>query len=492
MRQAVSYLVTFSKSPTVAFFAVAVLLPQFLSAMENVQIHGYVTAVHSYRTFEVEDYRIERAEHLPIELSIRGRDSAGELKPEDLRVGMEVVVNGEATGRNKEIHASSIRVFQDDLEAIRRSVLIELPLSLRVTEFGWEGEIFADGQIIRFNPFTVIKFEPNRSEKRAQGRDQVKKSKATAGLENASSQPFGSIDQVGPNTFLTYEGLREADGSIAATRLTFVRNELQPNEARWRKRLESTVKEPGTKKNRPKVLTIGSIGRFRLVPSDEAQSYLGELGESLIPKFQRELPPNDPNKIPFRFYLVQGRFPNAFALPNGIIVVNTSMVGILENEAQLAFVLSHEISHAVQEHTRQRREHKKFERTALLVGSLAASVMGADITSDVLSYVEQAIEAGHSRKHENQADRVGLANLVLRGYDPREASRVWKILSEKNLHSPAFFWASHDNPTKRRSFLMAEIRNNYANLDFSSYRRDSDAYQEFVQQVRETRRKKRR
>ena len=486
----------FYQSLSAAFLALLALIPQLLLAAETATIDGYVTEIHTYQVFEVEDYRVERAENLPIELSIRGSDSLGELKPEDLRVGMEVLVSGEVTGRSKEIRASSIRVFEEDLKAVLGSVLIELPPSLRVTEFGWEGEIFADGQVIRFNPFTIVEFEPNRSEKKAERQGRRKKSrersKTVVGLDKASSSPLGSIDRVGPNTFLTYQGLREADGSVAATRLTFVRNELQRNEARWRKRLSSTVKEPNVKKNRPKMLTIGSLGRYRLVPSDEAQSYLRELGESLIPEFQRELPPDDPNKIPFQFYLIRDRFPNAFALPNGVIVVNDSMVGILESEAQLAFVLSHEISHAVQEHTRRQREHKKLERAALLVGSIAASAMGADIASDVLSYAEQAIVAGYSRKHENQADRVGLANLVLRGYDPREAARAWKVFSEEALHTPGFFWASHDNPTKRRSFLMAEIRNNYANLDISSYRRDSDAFQEFVQLVRETRKRKRR
>ena len=480
----------FRQSPTAAFLAVLVLIPQLLLAAETAKIDGYVTEIHTYRAFEVEDYRIERPEDLPIELSIRGSNSTAELDPKDLRVGMEVVVTGESKGRNREIRATSVRVIQDDLEAVRRSVLIERVPSLRLTEYGWEGEIFADGQVIRFNPFTIVKFEPNRSEKRAQPRGREKR--AEADVEDASFRSLGSIDRVGPNTFLTYEGLREKDGSIAATRLTFVRNEVQPNEARWRKRLRSAVKEPDFRRNRPGVLTIGSMGRYRLVPSEEAQGYLRRLGESLIPEFQRQLPANDPNKIPFRFYLVQGRFPNAFALPNGIIVVNAPIVEILENEAQLAFVLSHEISHAVQEHTRRQREHKKVERTALLVGSLAASVMGADVTSDILSYAEQAIVAGYSRHHENQADRVGLANLVSSGYDPREAPHVWKIMSEKTLHTPAFFWASHDNHTKRRSFLMAEIRNNYSNLDFSGYRNDSDAYDEFVRQVKETRKRRRR
>jgi predicted Zn-dependent protease len=79
------------------------------------------------------------------------------------------------------------------------------------------------------------------------------------------------------------------------------------------------------------------------VPSKEAQDYVQRIGESLIPAHQKELAVGDPLKIPFRFYLIQDRSPNASAYPNGVVIVHSGLFNTLENESQIAFVLSHEI-----------------------------------------------------------------------------------------------------------------------------------------------------
>ena len=134
-------------------------------------------------------------------------------------------------------------------------------------------------------------------------------------------RPLQSLDEIGPNTFMSYEGYREDDGSIFALRLEFTRNELLRSEYNLKMTLIPRVKEPNYEKLKPGVLSISRVGTFRLVPSEEAQAYVRRIGESLIPSYQRSLADDDPNKIHFRFYLVKGRHINAFALPNGIIVV---------------------------------------------------------------------------------------------------------------------------------------------------------------------------
>ena len=465
-------------------------------AAGTVKIHGYVTDVRSHRTFYVEDHRIVRHDALAFELVREDSDSVSlsEFAPEDLRVGLEVAVTGTLTPGNHEIHATSIRVFQEELRAVRRTALLERAPVLDMTPDGWSGDFFADGQVIRVSPFTVVDYKPNQSERRALKQKRrgtsPRMADARADGEDVLAQPLRSLDEIGPNTFLTYEGMREEDGSIAATHLSFTRNELQPNEQRFQMRLRPVVKESDYEKRKPGRLSIGWAYRFKLVPSEEAQNYLRRLGESLIPDYQRNLRPDDPEKTPFQFFLVKGAFPNAFATPNGVIVVFSSLIELLQNEAQLAFVLSHEIAHAIQEHTRQQMEHKRGERIALKLGSIAASAFGVPVAPDIMVQAEHAIVAGYSRKHENQADRIGLEYVVANGYDPREAARVWEILAKSTLQTPAFFWASHENNTKRRSYLMAELRNNYPKLDYSSYVRDTDAFQEFVRNVKDAHRKR--
>jgi len=82
--------------------------------------------------------------------------------------------------------------------------------------------------------------------------------------------------------------------------------------------------------------------------------------------------------------------------------------------------------------------------------------------------------------------------LVAAGYDPREAPRVWKMMAKKYGDRPTnFFWSSHDNHTTRRSYLMAELRNNYADLDYSEFQANNEEeFQRIAELVKDATAKK--
>jgi predicted Zn-dependent protease len=228
---------------------------------------------------------------------------------------------------------------------------------------------------------------------------------------------------------------------------------------------------------KPGELSIQQVGKFKLVPNAEVQTYVPQLGMSLIPKFQRDMPLGDPQKIHFQFFVVDQKVPNAAALANGTVIVNSGIITMLENEAQLAAVLSHEISHATEEHTyRQSQYHKKL-RVAIAIGGAVGAAYGGRAVADLANLTEAAIRNGYQRSLENQADRVGMEYMVNAGYDPREAPRVWKVMAMKlGDHPTNFFWSDHDNDTTRRSYLMAELKNNYTDADFVSYKRNTDQF----------------
>jgi predicted Zn-dependent protease len=169
--------------------------------------------------------------------------------------------------------------------------------------------------------------------------------------------------------------------------------------------------------------------------------------------------------------------PNAAAIANGTMIINSGLFSAVENEAQLAFVLGHEIAHATQEHTMRQMEFHHKKRVALALAAAAASAYGAYNVRDLLNLVSAAITNGYQRSLENQADRLGMEYMLSAGYDPREAPRAWKAMSLKYGDSPTnFFWSSHDNNATRRSYLMAELRNNYAETEFAAAKRDSDEF----------------
>jgi predicted Zn-dependent protease len=107
---------------------------------------------------------------------------------------------------------------------------------------------------------------------------------------------------------------------------------------------------------------------YRIVPNQQTQEYIAKVGESFIPAHQKDLPADDPLKIPFCFYLVEARNFNAVSHPNEGVVVNSGVFDVLQNEAQLAFVLSHEISHAVERHAWEAHQYDRTELMALRVG----------------------------------------------------------------------------------------------------------------------------
>jgi predicted Zn-dependent protease len=161
-------------------------------------------------------------------------------------------------------------------------------------------------------------------------------------------------------------------------------------------------------------------------------------------------------------------------------VVHSGVFDILQNEAQLAFVLSHEISHAVEKHAWQEHEYHRTELIALRAGGAFIPFGGSLVTH----LAADSIQSQHERSLENQADRVGLEWMLAAGYDIREAPASWKALSMKKGDRPMNpFWDDHDNHVTRRSYLMAELRNNYSDLDYSKLKKDSQQFHHVAEVV---------
>ncbi|HVP44714.1 MAG TPA: M48 family metalloprotease [Terriglobales bacterium] len=453
-------------------FSLVLALATAASA-KTVKIRGYVTAVTSPTSFEIEDYKITGG-GLALSFEKEGHDAAPEgFKPEDIRVGTDLEITGELDEKTGELRAQSIKVFLDEGKRLKRTAVIDrLPQILKQPDGSFSGAFFADGQQIRLAPATQVVFRPSHAEREALKKSGQKS--ATGEDEDIGLRPLQSLEEIHPNMLLTYEGTRQADGSLAASRLEFTRNELEPGEVKMWKALTPFGKNPDFQKFKPGEMTINGVGKFKIIPNQYVQRYIQELGHSLVPLYQRAMPESDPSKIPFRFFLVENKEPNAFALANGTVVVNSGLFDILESEAQLASVLSHEIAHAIQRHAWRQQQYHKGARTAMkIAGILGSAATGDSAIASATQLIDTAIKKGYSRSLENQADRLGLQYMYEAGYDIREAPRVWQLMTQKYGDKSSSFWSDHDNNTTRRSYLMAEIRNNYADADYSKLQKGS-------------------
>ena len=441
---------------------------------KKVKIRGFITNIISPTSFEIDEYKITKDS--TVVFDFENQDVGVQFKPEDIRIGTEIEVQGLLDEETDELKATKVTIDLEQFGKLKNTtVLTQNPTGIQKTEKGWQGILWADGRRIRIEETTEVLFELNKSEKKAAKNeakpDKNKKEEEIADDtdEFTESEKLKSISDVKSGMFATYEGVRQADGTVLASRIVFWKNELEDKEKKFWESLKITEKAANFSAGDPGELKINQIGKFKLLPNDEVQKYIQNLGEKLIPPHQRMLADGDAEKIPFKFYVIREKQANAFATANGIVVINSGMLALLENEAQLAAVISHEIAHSTQEHTWRQMNKDKGKRTAIAIGGIAAAAFGLYGVTDILQLTLAAMVNGYQRRLEDQADRVGLEYMIAAGYDPREAPRVWKVMSKKYGDVPnTFFWSSHSNNASRRSFLMVEIRNNYSQIDLNS------------------------
>ncbi|MDR1578029.1 MAG: M48 family metalloprotease [Deltaproteobacteria bacterium] len=148
---------------------------------------------------------------------------------------------------------------------------------------------------------------------------------------------------------------------------------------------------------------------------------------------------------PFHFYVIQSDGLNAFAVPGGYIYMHTETIISLQNEGQLAAILSHEVAHITSRHFAQRQEAGKKASIASLAGVLAGALLagggggqntGALGQALMLGSVGASIQAmlANSRADETEADRKGRSYMIKAGYNPRDMYGAFKIMNERSYH----------------------------------------------------------
>ena len=183
-------------------------------------------------------------------------------------------------------------------------------------------------------------------------------------------------------------------------------------------------------------------------------AYLTQLGMKLVAK----LPTNGVN-YPWEFHCVNDKSINAFALPGGFVFINRGAIEAADNEAQLAGVMAHELSHVALRHgTAQASKGSAVQLGTGILGAIfGGSVAGALATQGA------AIGAGsvllhYSRSAETQADVMGTQVLYDTGYDPRAMAQFFeKIEAESQGKNPPQFFSDHPNPGNRVERVNEEI-----------------------------------
>jgi predicted Zn-dependent protease len=154
---------------------------------------------------------------------------------------------------------------------------------------------------------------------------------------------------------------------------------------------------------------------------------------------------------------------NAFCLPGGKVAVYTGILKVTQNEDALAAVMGHEVAHATAEHGNERMSQGMVSELVLAAagGALAQwTEMDNATQQGVMQALGMGVQVGallpFSRKHESEADEIGLRYLVRAGYDPDEAPKLWERMAQLGGGSGTpEFMSTHPDPMRRAE----ELRN---------------------------------
>ena len=182
--------------------------------------------------------------------------------------------------------------------------------------------------------------------------------------------------------------------------------------------------------------------------------------------------------MPYSFRAVNATYINAYAFPGGSIAITRGILLKIENEAELAALIGHELGHVNARHTAE--SMSKGVLTRAVVGGIAAYVGSANqgygnIASQVGMLGAGALLASYSRENEREADRLGLDYMVKAGYSPDGFVGLMDILQSLHKSKPSaieLMFATHPMSDERYNTAVENVRTNYHSTKSSSLYRE--------------------
>lgn len=167
----------------------------------------------------------------------------------------------------------------------------------------------------------------------------------------------------------------------------------------------------------------------------------------------------------WEYHLVQSSQVNAWCMPGGKIVVYSGILPYTQNEAGLATVLGHEVSHAIAEHGNERMSEGLVANGLLQAGQVATGIATSGRQTQALFQqafgvvgplaYQYGVGLPHSRRQESEADHLGLIFMAMAGYDPNEAITFWQRMAKAGGgKAPAEFLSDHPSDQRRIADLQ--------------------------------------
>lgn len=195
------------------------------------------------------------------------------------------------------------------------------------------------------------------------------------------------------------------------------------------------------------------------VDSPTVRQYVREIGDELASVSERP-------ELPWEFFVIDSEQVNAFALPGGKVFVSRGLLQLMDNEAQLAAVLGHEVGHVTGQHIGQQMARQQ----AVGLGMAILGVFAQTSEEDWLQVLGVGAQVGggvyllsYGRGQETESDMLGIRYMTRLGYDPNGMVQLLQILDEASQGPRQLEWLStHPDPANRVDDAQDLISNQFS------------------------------
>lgn len=167
------------------------------------------------------------------------------------------------------------------------------------------------------------------------------------------------------------------------------------------------------------------------------------------------------NDYDWEYNLVNSEQVNAWCMPGGKIVFYTGIMPIAKNPDGIAAIMGHEVAHALADHGAQRMSLGIVQQVGGIVTAEATKNQNAQKRQQIMMAYGIGSTLGgmlpFSRKHESEADKIGLELMVIAGYNPEEAPKLWERMKAQSKGGPPEFLSTHPSEERRIANLTAWI-----------------------------------
>jgi len=200
---------------------------------------------------------------------------------------------------------------------------------------------------------------------------------------------------------------------------------------------------------------------MQMVKDPFLNDYVNRVGRKLA-----NTPEARASGFPFTFEVVADPSINAFALPGGPMFINTGLLKAVDNEAELAGVMGHEMSHVILRHGTNQASKAQAIQLPLMLGSrVAGGSMLGRLGQLGIGLGANSVLLKFSRTAESQADLTGSHLMAESGYNPMAMARFFEKLSSQGGSRGLQFFSDHPNPGNRERAIEEEAdklpRRNY-------------------------------